>query len=374
MNDREEWLNKIKDARLREWLARAENGDVLEWLRELKTDNTIRVWSWVTQRFFEWYAVNHEGQTAQDFAKVDPKAMAHELLFYQSHLQQHGTSANTIRIAVTAIRSYCEYLDKPLRLKNKIVKSEIDTSSHVFENGDLTAMFNVGDTKEKAILATMASLGWECEGVLELKREFIEQQLAIATSAGAKFVFFNAQRGKTHALRYGILNPLAIEWIQKWLAGHASTAHEPLFNLTRSGLNKLLRRLATEAKIKTSGRVHSHLIRGWTMSQLSDAGFNEWEVKFAVGKAIPASDATYLRRLKNAIEDKYPKVYDQYLNINPPIIKETVKPEQVKSLEEQVKALTELVAEQKKEYEAQREEFRRSKGQIIEAAERLKSA
>lgn len=361
-SDVQEWLSKLENKNVREWLLKTENKDVLEWLREFKTRNTIKLFSWMIKRFFEWYARNHEDKNALDFALLDAKTMAHEVLLYQSHLQSQETKDNTIRAAITPIKSYCEYLDKPLNLRRKVVKIEMDTSSHVFRNGDLSAMFNVSGTKEKAILSVMASLGWEREGVLELEREFIEKQLAIAKNEDKQFIFFDAKRGKTKALRLGILNPLAVEWLRKWLETEESKKSDKLFDMTSDGLNKLIKRLARDARILTSGRVHSHLIRGWTMSQLSRAGFVEWEVKFAVGKSIPASDATYLRRLKDAIEEKYPKVYDAFLNINPPIIKETVKPERVESLEQQIQQLIKENMKLREDF-TQAEE-KRSKAQI----------
>ena len=39
-------------------------------------------------------------------------------------------------------------------------------------------------------------------------------------------------------------------------------------------------------------------------------------MKYCVGKAIPLSDETYLL-LRNAIEEKYPKIYDKYLSLEP---------------------------------------------------------
>jgi hypothetical protein len=44
---------------------------------------------------------------------------------------------------------------------------------------------------------------------------------------------------------------------------------------------------------------------------LSDA-----EAKYIVGKAIPHSDGTYLG-LQEGIEQKYPKLYNEYLSIKP---------------------------------------------------------
>jgi len=52
------------------------------------------------------------------------------------------------------------------------------------------------------------------------------------------------------------------------------------------------------------------------MSGLSRAGFNEFQIKYVLGKTIPLSDMTYLQTLQQEIETKYPKAYE-YVNIKP---------------------------------------------------------
>jgi hypothetical protein len=75
-----------------------------------------------------------------------------------------------------------------------------------------------------------------------------------------------------------------------------------------------MQRTAKKANLATTGPVRFHRIRAWTYNKLLQ-GFSEPEAKYIVGKAIPHSDSTYLR-LREGIERKYPKVYDEYLNIS----------------------------------------------------------
>ena len=79
-------------------------------------------------------------------------------------------------------------------------------------------MFDVGDTKEKALLAMGCSLGWEISAALKLEKEFLKSLIARAKSEGQRFIYFTDQRKKTAALRFGVLNPLARERLDKWLA------------------------------------------------------------------------------------------------------------------------------------------------------------
>jgi hypothetical protein len=81
----------------------------------------------------------------------------------------------------------------------------------------------------------------------------------------------------------------------------------------------MLNRLAQTSGLKTTGGIRYHNIRKWLMSRLSRSGFNEFQIKHIVGHAIPLQDRTYLQTLKEEIEEKYPKVYNDYLNIYPKI-------------------------------------------------------
>jgi hypothetical protein len=78
----------------------------------------------------------------------------------------------------------------------------------------------------------------------------------------------------------------------------------------------MLSRLAVNSGLKTTGGLRFHNIRKWLMSRLSRCGFNEFQIKYILGKAIGVSDRTYLQTLKVEIEEKYPTVYNDYLNID----------------------------------------------------------
>lgn len=103
---------------------------------------------------------------------------------------------------------------------------------------------------------------------------------------------------------------------------------------TKEGVNALIQRLAREAQITKTGRIHTHLIRKWVMSGLSRAGFNEFQIKYLLGKAIPLSDMTYLQTLQQEIETKYPKAYE-YVNIKPARIVTVVDEELTQELQKE---------------------------------------
>ena len=192
----------------------------------------------------------------------------------------------------------------------------------------MNKIFALGNTKEKAFLALMTSTGWEIGAVLELKRKTVQEYINRAKEQKTPFYFFMSQRKKTGALRLGCLNPLALKWVERWLIEsedlklrsrrpHRNRAKDKsdLLNLGASGCNALLKRLTSESQIKKTGRIHSHSLRKWVMGNLIAGGFNEFEVKFFVGKNIPSSDFTYLKSLEIGIAEKYPKVYQARFNL-----------------------------------------------------------
>ena len=304
-----------------------EHSSVKDWLSECRAFKTRRTYEANIKRFFAWY-----GQTVDEFLKLDPKDMRHLALKYQN--EHEDLNRNTVYGVLTALNSFLHFSDMPIDFKGKRVKPMPDLDSHTFSNGDLAKMFDVGSTKEKAVLSLGCSLGWEISAVLELAREFLQSQINRAKSENQQFVYFISQRQKTGAARLGVLNPNAIEWVGKWLDESRVTqkrkrketrktrdhVESEVFDITEGGVNKMLRRLAKDAQIVATGRVHFHRLRGWVMSGLSRAGFNEFQIKYLMGKAIPLADMTYLQTLQEEIEQRYPDAYEQCLNLKPSAI------------------------------------------------------
>jgi hypothetical protein len=220
--------------------------------------------------------------------------------------------------------------------RSQLVSLETDTDSHVFSNGDLKLMFDVGDTFDKALLATAVSEGWEISAFLEQDRDLVQRKLDHAKQNNTQFIFFDETREKTGVLRFCCLNPLAVEWLTKYLA--VRTDSDPrLFPITQDGVQKMLYRLAKDSGLKTTGNLRFHKIRAWLMSRLSRAGFNEFQIKFIIGHSIALTDRAYLNTLKEEITEKYPKIYNDYLNISPMVSTEEVK--KLGAIEEQLQEL-----------------------------------
>ena len=334
------------------------NKQVENWLAECRTENTRREYQTRITKFFLWY----NGSVEQFLASTPAEKRNMVLRFQNAHLFKKN---NTTGSYVTAVLSFLRSVDMPLNLKGKTLRVEMDLTSHTFTNGDLQKMFDVADIKGKALVALATSLGWEVSAVLGLKREYIRSLIEKAKSESQQFYYFLSQREKTGAPRLGVLNPLAIEWVSKWLVESdkyrkrsrkknpkRDYGNSELFGFNELSANRIVQRLARRAHIVTTGRVHFHKIRAWVMSNLCRAGFNEFQIKFCVGKSIPLTDMTYLETLKEQIQERYPAAYQDYLSLQSTVpAKALIKiskesedmKQQVQKLQDQVSTMERLL-------------------------------
>ena len=311
--------------------------DIEAWLSESRTKSTKDVYTWRINIFFKWLETEKNLSLSQwktlipkemktlalQFQNSSPKGEGRTIHSKHIHrgLKSHDRfvepkqlSRNTISGVLTALQSFCVYLEKPLVFKRgSRFAVEDDDHSHYFVNGDLSKMYDVSDFKGKAILACAASLGWEVSDFLALDRTLVESYMKKAEEDKQQFIYFKTTRTKTHVPRLAILNPLAIESLKNWLPVNPTTR---MFDMTKSGIVKFMQSTAKKANLTTTGPVRFHRIRAWTFNSLLGAGFSDSEAKYIVGKAIPHSDGTYLR-LQQGIEEKYPKFYNEKLSIKP---------------------------------------------------------
>ena len=303
--------------------------------------------------------------TPEELLEMTPKDARDLCLIYQNEAttkKGKPLSDNAILARQTAVASFLDYNDKTITWKRRSrVNPRPDVTSHVFNNGDLFRMFQVGDIQEKCMLALATSLGWEISAFTNLSRETLNRLLERQQETKEEYVYFRQIRKKTGQPRLGILNPLAIEWSRKWLKFSENQkiqqnkmATSDIFNLTERAILRRIKKLANKAGIKTTGSIKFHSIRKWVMSGLSRCGFNEWQVKYVLGKAIPMSDGTYLQSLEQEVRERYPKAYEEYLNLETSIPRKAVttitkdldtKTSEIEELKAQVKELTERIEE-----------------------------
>jgi integrase len=285
---------------------------VQEWLSEFSKHSTKRNYEQNLDKF-----LTKTNMSVDELIAISPTDLKHKILTYRVKQLEDDKEQNSVLAYITAVRSFCGYLNKPIKFRRgQLGKVKADVDSHVFGNGDLRELFEVANTQGKAILATATSLGWEISAFLSLEREKVASIINHAKANKEAFIFREDIRSKTGEPRLAIFNPLAITWLSRYLEVRTDKS-KYLFPFTQNGLTKYLHRLAIDAKIETTGKVRFHNIRKWLMSSLSRSGFNEFQIKYVLGKSIGVSDRTYLQTLRTEIAEKYPKIYDNYLNISP---------------------------------------------------------
>jgi site-specific recombinase XerD len=328
-----------------------------EWLSEFDSKKTKDAYRQNIVKFFQATELNVE-----NLQSMTPEEIRHVLLKWRANLLAKGTPQNSALQYINSVRSFCVQIEKPIKFRRGALgKCQPDTGSHVFSNGDLKTLFDIGDVTEKAILATACSLGWEISGFLELDRDKVKRQIEHAKANNENFIFFEDIRAKTGEARLAVLNPLAIQWVSKYLETTKSN-REKLFDYTPDGINKMLNALAVKSGLKTTGQIRFHNIRKWLMSRLSRCGFNEFQIKYILGKSINVSDRTYLQTLTSEVEEKYPKVYNDYLNIVPVLNTSKEELEKLIKLNTEFDAtkaqLADMIVKQQKDKEKLEEQIR----------------
>lgn len=279
---------------------------VQEWLSEYKAKarptKTQRL-----NKFLEWFK-----KSPEEFCKLTHKEAKHILLKFQADMKEAGAKNNSILSYISTAKLLYEYANEvEIKFRNgQLLKAQKAKGYHSFSNGDLKSIFDIANVQYKALIASASSLGWSISDILNLDKERVKNLIKRARENNEEFIFFTDTRKKTEAEALGILNPLAIEWLEKWIEQN----EEPtLFTVKVDAINYMLKKLADQS-ITTTGEIKFHKIRSWTISSLIKAGFSEFEAKYIVGKKIPLSDETYLS-LEESIKEKYPKAYYEHLCI-----------------------------------------------------------
>jgi integrase len=291
-----------------------------EWLKSyskpLMIPNSLRNMA----LFCEWIQKT-DVQLVQEYKDATDKEqwakdMGKKLVEYLNHLLKSGYSVNSARSYTGSVRAFFTNQARSVKIaRGKIPKQQVATGEHEFSQVELQKMFHYADVRGKAVLSTAVSLGWAASDFLNLERSEIEALVNKALTDKEQFIAFTHIRRKTGATCRSHLTPEAIESLKAYLditppnakylwANGSLTDH-----LIGDTINNLLRDLVTKAGIQTIGNVHFHLIRKFTMSTLSSAGIGDWDVKFMIGKEVPADISTYLINRKETLMEEFQRAY-----------------------------------------------------------------
>ena len=291
------------------------------WLSEYSNEGSRRISRGRFERFLEF-----TGKSPQQLVdEFDQKIARHLILTFQSWLlNKKSYSKHTVKSAIGSVRGFYASQCAPIHgLRGKLVQAKRPAQrEHQFSTSDLQRMYHIANTRDKAILAVGCYFGWKVSAIRGMKRKFYEDVVKRARSEEKEFISFWAERKKEDEIRLAILNPCALDALERWLEKTKDSESNWLWTngdkkkpLTPDTFNDILRSLVKEAGIVTIGKIRWHLLRKWLMVTLSNAGFGEWETKLIVGKAIPSSDMTYLEGLRTIIIPKYQQAYSRFLSL-----------------------------------------------------------
>lgn len=282
-----------------------------EFIREYESESTRNIHKTRIKRFCEIAEIG-----LAELTKLTAKECRRLIIDTRDRMKELGKSNNTILGYISTVKSFFDYLDKPIKLRRSALpKAEMANGFHVFSNGDLETMFNHADIRMKAFLSVACSTGYEISAIEEMDRQHMKAIIEKAIADKQDFIFRVDTRRKTGETRLTVFNPLAITWLSKWLRTSEKKHYKTVFGIKNDMFRLELEKLARNSGIKLEGKIRPHNLRKWLMSSLDKAGFTEFQTKFIMGKSIGKSDMTYLTSLKNTISEKYPKAYDKYLNI-----------------------------------------------------------
>lgn len=287
-------------------------GKLKEFLSEYKNETTKKTVLRRLNMFLTWY-----GKSAEDLAELSPKEAKHEILLFQKAMVDKGISNNSILSYISATKNFLgsDAVGKTISFrKGQLVVQQEAEGYHNYSNGDLAAMFNVASVQYKALISLACSSGFSIAQLLKLDKDFIKAHLDRAKANNEQFVFITQIRRKKNVKALLVINPLAVEWLTKWIA---QNSEQKLFTVGEDAVLVMIKKLAKRSQIKLTNKVRTHNIRAWTMSSLSKAGLNSFQIKFHVAKKIPSSDATYLRTLTEQIRELYETtdLYEKHMNI-----------------------------------------------------------
>lgn len=252
------------------------------------------------------------------------KAIGKKVVAFYNDRVSKGYRTNTVRAETSTVRAFCRDNATTLIVqRRKIAKAKSAKGEHEFTRGELSKMFYIADVREKAILSTGISLGYNIEDFLDLKRDFIESSVNKSIAEKIDFIGFDYERGKTGVTYRSHLIPESVNSLKDWFTYiDAKRAEKGLgksefvfcngngSHLDEQTINNILKDLVKKAAIVTTGQIRFHLLRKFLMDALHDSGFDSWETKRAVGKEVPTSDDTYLKGLSRKVSEKFPKAYE----------------------------------------------------------------
>jgi len=221
---------------------------------------------------------------------------------YKSKTTQKPLSESSALSVVTAIRGFFAYHRYSLEIKKDALPSsekvEGTQQDHSFDIYQLRSMFNMGDLRERTILACAKDLWLRIGDFINLKRDLIElaikreMELAENETRESDIVEFELITEKEKEPCSCHLSKETIELLNDYMKTYPKT--EKLFPITEDALNDIIKKLAQKSKITLSGKVRFHCLRKFGIT-IMHGKVTEPVMKYMVGKHISKDLRTYIQ-------------------------------------------------------------------------------
>jgi len=322
---------------------------VKEYLDSVTNPNTKKSYRIGIKKFCEWFSKSPREilemrkddltqRKGEDLIEYRNRAarFEKEIEKFHSYLLEKGYTTNTARNLTLGIRQLSRFYQMPIRIRagSKVSKTVKTSRSFPLRIEHVRIMFEVADLRERVILSLATDLGLRISDFIKIKKgdlPSLDQEPPI---------MFDVMTGKEEIVANGFLSKETIELLKIYLP---TLKKDNLYLLPSNSnrhisdewLNRLLQKLADKAQIELNSKsLTFHCFRKMFLSTAIDSGIGLTAGKKLCGKAIPKSDDTYLTTLK--LGEKFVQL-KKFLTI-----KQTVKPEPHKIIEELRKAVTKL--------------------------------
>ncbi|MDH5483151.1 MAG: site-specific integrase [Candidatus Bathyarchaeota archaeon] len=276
-----------------------------------------------------------------------------EIEKFHSYLLE-SYSINTARNWTLGIRQLFRFYEMPIRFRagSRIAKTVKTTKNFPLNIEHIRAMFKVADLRERVILSMATDLGLRIGDFIKIKKDDLpplDQEPPIS---------FDLMTSKEDVIAHCFLSHETVDLLKAYLPTLEKKNGNPyLFpsnsasHISDEWLNRLLQRLAENAKINLNGKnLTFHCFRKMFLSAAIDSGIGLTAGKKLCGKAIAESDDTYLTTVK--LKEKFSQLKRFFTIKEQPKAEvekiETLKKAIVKLQEEmtQQRMITETVSEE----------------------------
>jgi integrase len=293
---------------------------VQEFLDSVTNPNTKKEYRHGIKQFCDWY-----GNSAEDILELrkhDLTQRAGENLIeyrnraarfekeiekFHSYLLEQDYTINTARNLTLGIRQLFRFYEMGIRFRagSKVAKTVKTTKNFPLTIEHVRTIFRVADLRERIILSMATDLGLRVGDFINIKKTDIpplDQEPPIS---------FDLMTSKEEVVAHGFLSHETVDLLKAYLPTLEKKNGNPyLFpsngtaHISDEWLNKLLQRLAKNAKINLNGKsLTFHCFRKMFLSAAIDSGIGLTAGKKLCGKAIAESDDTYLTTVN--LRDKF---------------------------------------------------------------------